>query len=371
MVYTLKWGILATGGIATTFAKDILADPGLRNVSDVKHEIVAVASSSSAERAKKFAEEVGAPSAAAYGNYEQLVADKNVDVIYVATPHSHHYQNAKLALEAGKNVLCEKPFTINAKQLKHLVKIAREKKLFLMEAVWTRYFPMTLELQKLLFKDRIIGKILRVSSDLAVPFNIPNDFDPKHRMKNPELGGGALLDLGIYSLTWIFITAFAEPENKRQAPKVNGSILFTKDTKVDEHTTVNLIFPESHVSAVATTSMTGLSEHDNVCLIQGEKGYIKVDFPTYRPEGFTINLYQDGIKGSGKNLKTEHKSYPIPGGHGMHWEADEVARCLRDGKLESSLMPLDESIIIAEAMDKVREVNDFKYPAALEAVDQY
>lgn len=124
----IKWGILATGGIANTFATDLSADPTTRNVTSIKHVVVAAASSSSADRAKKFLKDVGAPSdAKAYGSYEELVKDSNVDIIYVATPHSHHYQNARLCLEAGKNVLCEKAFTVNAKQAKELVKIAKEK----------------------------------------------------------------------------------------------------------------------------------------------------------------------------------------------------------------------------------------------------
>lgn len=126
--FTCRWGILATGGIAQTFTKDLTADPKTRDVHDIKHEIVAAASSSSASRAEQFLKDVGAPSSAkAYGSYEELVKDPNVDVIYVATPHSHHYQNAMLCLEAGKNVLCEKAFTVNAAQAKALVAKAKEK----------------------------------------------------------------------------------------------------------------------------------------------------------------------------------------------------------------------------------------------------
>lgn len=132
----LKWGILATGGIAETFARDLFPSPSTRGVNDISHVVVAAASSSSADRAQEFLKEVRAPdSAKAYGSYKELVNDPNVDCIYIATPHSHHYQNCRLALEAGKNVLCEKAFTTNAKQLEVLITIAREKKLFLMEAV--------------------------------------------------------------------------------------------------------------------------------------------------------------------------------------------------------------------------------------------
>ena len=134
--YQLKWGILATGGIAETFARDLSVNPETRGVNGISHVVVASASSSSADRAKKFNEKVYAPAEAkAYGSYKELVNDPNVDIIYVATPHSHHYQNTMLCLEAGKNVLCEKSFTTNAKQTEALVKKAKEKNLFLMEAV--------------------------------------------------------------------------------------------------------------------------------------------------------------------------------------------------------------------------------------------
>lgn len=134
--FQLKWGILATGGIAESFARDLWPNPETRSVKDVEHKVVAAASSSSSKRAEDFLKEVRAPEGAkAYGSYKELVADPNVDIIYVATPHSHHYQNVRLCLEAGKNVLCEKAFTTNAAQLETLIKIAKEKKLFLMEAV--------------------------------------------------------------------------------------------------------------------------------------------------------------------------------------------------------------------------------------------
>lgn len=211
MVYNCKWGILATGGIAEKFAKDLLLDPSTRQVSDVKHSVVAAASSTSADRAQEFLKQIGHPNpseAKAYGSYEELVKDADIEIIYIATPHSHHYENTLLALEHGKHVCCEKPFTINAKQTEHLIKVAKSKNLFLMEAVWIRFFPIVLEIQQLIHKERVLGKVHRVFSDLSMTFTP----DPKHRLFNPDLGGGALLDLGIYPLTWQMITLFQDPE---------------------------------------------------------------------------------------------------------------------------------------------------------------
>jgi dihydrodiol dehydrogenase / D-xylose 1-dehydrogenase (NADP) len=139
----------------------LTVNPETRDVKDIKHEILAAASSSSADRASEFLKKVGAPSSArGYGSYEELVADKNVDIIYVATPHSHHYQNAMLCLEAGKNVLCEKAFTVNAAQAKKLAEKAKEKNLFLMEAVWTRYFPLSIYVREIITSGKVYASVI-------------------------------------------------------------------------------------------------------------------------------------------------------------------------------------------------------------------
>ncbi|CRK14586.1 hypothetical protein BN1708_011173 [Verticillium longisporum] len=146
MSFTLRWGILATGWIAETFSKDLLTNPATRDVSDVAHRIVAVSSSRDAQKARDFLTKIDGPQEAkTYGSYAELVADPDVDIIYVATPHSHHFQNAMLALRAGKHVLCEKALTVTAEQARRLVATAREKNLFFMEAVWTRYQPLSLK----------------------------------------------------------------------------------------------------------------------------------------------------------------------------------------------------------------------------------
>jgi predicted dehydrogenase len=176
------------------FVADLLADPASRGVSDVKHEVVAAASSNGKERATKFLTDYKCPaSAKAYGSYKELVADPDVDIVYVATPHSHHYQNVRLCLDAGKHVLCEKAFTVNAEQAKILVQEARQKKLFLMEAVWTRYFPICKELRELVRNGKI-GTVHRVFADLSFWKDVEKEFGTSHRMVNLDLAGGAMLD---------------------------------------------------------------------------------------------------------------------------------------------------------------------------------
>jgi dihydrodiol dehydrogenase / D-xylose 1-dehydrogenase (NADP) len=163
-------------------------------VSDVNHVVQAAASSTSADRAKSFLKECGAAeSAKAYGSYKELVSDPDVDIVYVATPHSHHYQNTRLALEAGKHVLLEKAFTTNAEQAKILVDIARQKNLFLMEAQWTRYFPLAVNIRKMV-TDGKLGDIRRVFADNSFGDDVEKKFPTSSRMVNLDLAGGALLD---------------------------------------------------------------------------------------------------------------------------------------------------------------------------------
>lgn len=163
-------------------------------MSDVAHTVTAAASSSSIDRAKQFLADCKCPTnAAAYGSYAELVEDSNVDIVYVATPHSHHYQNAMLCLLAGKHVLCEKAFTTNAAQAKKLIETAKEKKLFLMEAVWTRFFPMSVKIRKMI-EDGELGDVHRVIADNSFGEKVEEVWGTSHRMVNMDLAGGALLD---------------------------------------------------------------------------------------------------------------------------------------------------------------------------------
>ncbi|KAF2113110.1 hypothetical protein BDV96DRAFT_601875 [Lophiotrema nucula] len=388
---TTRWGILATGGIAITFTKDLLVDPKTRGVNNVKHTVVAAASSSSASRAEQFLKDVGASSdAKAYGSYEELVKDSNIDIIYIATPHSHHYQNAMLCLEAGKNVLCEKAFTVNAAQARALKEKAKEKGLFLMEAVWTRYFPLSIYVRELITSGKI-GPVARVLSDNSMATNPEETWkDGKHRMVNPDLAGGALLDLGIYSLTWVFQTLYHTQDPKtRKPPQVLAALKSYGATKAaDEQTTIVLNFPRSDEAggdahAVATTSLRiattpgGNADAPGI-RIQGPKGEIQVFPPAFRPTRTKLILSDGTVEeknwapfpgpgagsgwyngfGGGKNAVGE--------GHGMFWEADEAATALVEGRKEGKYEGLDESILIMEVMDEVRKQGGLQYPEKIE-----
>ncbi|KAF2471446.1 NAD(P)-binding protein [Lindgomyces ingoldianus] len=375
--FTLKWGILATGGIAKTFTKDLLVNPSTRNTSDIYHSVVAAASSSSVSRAQSFLKEVGAPTTAkAYGHYKDLVSDPDVDIVYVATPHSHHYQNARMCLEAGKHVLCEKSFTVNTEQAKILVDLAREKQLFLMEAVWTRFFPLAKEIRGIV-KSGVVGEVKRVFADLSFWNDVEREFGPEHRMVNMDLAGGALLDLGIYSLTWVFqILYHIVPEAQRGPPTVASSITKYAGTGCDEMVSMILSFPPNSAHGIATTNLrvshNPNPDHpsDNPIRIQGTLGEISIAFPAYRPLSYKMIPASSPSRGTPATFQYQEVKHDIPsGGQGMFWEADECARCIRDGRLESEGMPWEESLVIMRVMDEVRRQGGLRYPEKLESVE--
>ena len=393
---TVRWGILATGGIAVTFTKDLLVDPQTRGVTHVKHTVVAAASSSSQSRAKDFLTEVGAPAdAEAYGSYDELVKDPNVDIIYVATPHSHHYQNAMLCLEAGKPVLVEKALTTNAAQAKALIAKAKEKNLFFMEAVWTRYFPLSIYVRDLITSGRV-GIVERVIADNSMSTDPEENFpDGKHRMVNPDLAGGALLDAGIYSLTWLFQTLYlTQPPEARKPPTVASALkLYPKTKQADEMATILLTFPRptelgGDAHAVATTSLRispapGGVDSPTVapcCRVQGDKGEVQIFPPAYRPVKSRLVL-RDGTveekewrqpgpgKGSGW-FNGFGGTYNAEGeGQGMFWEADEAATALVEGRKQSKFEGWEESVVIMEVMDEVRRQGGLVYPEKIETTD--
>ncbi|QKX62029.1 uncharacterized protein TRUGW13939_09185 [Talaromyces rugulosus] len=381
MIYNARWGILATGGIAKTFVSDLLKDPKARGALDVSHTVTAVASSSSKSRAENFISELNIPGTpSAYGSYEDIVKDSNVDIVYIATPHSHHYQNARLALESGKHVLCEKAFTVNAAQAKILCELAKEKNLFLMEAVWTRYFPLSIQVRELIQKGEI-GEVLRVITDLSLGNS--DYWDASHRMVNLDLAGGALLDLGVYPLTWVFQTLYHTlPPAQRQPPSsIVSSMAKYPGTGADESTTMIITFPTTTPSGTShahhrtshAVAMTAFAVGTNPDLrnstgpairIQGTKGEIQVDGPAFRPLRFRV------IPKNESDTKVREVECAIPDGErGMYWEADEAARCVRDGKLESEGLPWEESIVIMQTMDEIRKQHGLVYPEKIESTE--
>jgi len=255
-----------------------------------------------------------------------------------------------------------------------------------MEAVWTRYFPLSVKIRELVTLGAI-GPVHRVVSDLSIA-NVKEDgsltFADEHRMVNKDLAGGALLDLGIYSLTWVFQILYHCQSKPREAPKVLAAIHQYEKTGADESTTMILQFEKQKSVGVAMTSLRvdtrpgGTDVAGPSIRIQGTKGEIQVFGPAYRPTSYKV------IKGDAPQGQVENVECPIPRdperegpkghekegwGHGMFWEADEAARCVRDGKLESETLEWDESILIMETMDEVRKQGGLNYPELIETAE--
>ncbi|KWU44608.1 NAD(P)-binding protein [Rhodotorula sp. JG-1b] len=383
--HTCRWGILSTGWIANKFTLDLLVDPCTRQVSDVRHEVVAIGSRSK-ESAQRFLDatwkeagvSTGKENVKLYASYGELFRDESIDCVYVGTPHSHHYANVHAALSAGKNVLCEKSLVVNAKQAQALIDLARSKNLFLMEAVWTRFQPYAYKLHEVL-DSGAIGQIRAVQAELCVDFGPTAAKNPEHRLVNPYLAGGALLDLGPYPWTQLALTLLPRPPKASnepcEVPKVAAGMTKTP-SGVDASVVASIGFKQEDgriVHGTLTTAQDRQTTPSRCVLVQGQKGYIEVAFPTYRPRKFTVYRYESEEQFADLEAEphTEEFSFePRPGGiWGFAWEADEVARCLRDGKKESDRMPLRESLLMMQVFDQIREQGEFVYPEELETLE--
>ncbi|KAG2144772.1 hypothetical protein BD769DRAFT_1650066 [Suillus cothurnatus] len=361
-LFTLRWGIISTGWIAEQVVSDLLVDPTTRGTNDVVHKVTAVGSRS-VEKAQKFINEFvnGDKTVKAYGTYDEVYADKNVDAIYIGTPHTYHYTNALDALKAKKHVLCEKPVTLNAAELRSLIATAKENGVFFMEALWTRFQPLAKEVKELI-DSGTLGMPVVVHADFSVDFGI-DKLPLTHRMLDPKLGGGAILDLGPYPLIWTILALYEHPANKRTKPsKVTGTMYKTPITGVDCNT--SYIAPLSPAQAVLSCSMN-VAAHNPGVTIRFEKGTIMIDAPVPCPLRYTVQYFQEGKPGEIAREDTRTFEYV---GSGWHFQADEVARCVRDGKLESELWSHDKSILEMEIFDEVRFQGGYKFPDGIEKV---
>jgi predicted dehydrogenase len=315
--HPLQWGILGTGGIAHTFAEDLrLTDSG----------VVGAVGSRNQDSADRFADEFGIETR--HPSYESLVADPAVDVVYVATPHPSHRENAIMALRAGKPVLVEKPFAMNSDEGAEIVAVAREENLFAMEAMWTRFLPHVAQIRQWLAAGAL-GDLVTVTADHGQWF--PED--PKFRLFAPQLGGGSLLDLGIYPVSFASMIL--------GAPNRIAAVIDPAFTGVDAQTSMVFGY-ETGAQAVLTCTLRAKSP--TRASIVGTDARIEIDGDFYAPATVTL-LPRDGKP---TRIESTHD------GRGLRHQADEVARRLAAGDLESPLMPLDESIAIMETMDAVQ-----------------
>ncbi|KAF9499390.1 NAD(P)-binding protein [Pleurotus eryngii] len=363
-----RWGIISTGKIAERFVKDLLVDPKTRGVEDLVHKVAAVGSRT-VDKAKEFIATVagGDKTIKAYGSYAEVYADKDVDAVYIGTPHTYHYENALDAIKAKKNVLCEKPVSCNSAELRSLIAAAKENNVFFMEALWTRFHPLALEVKKVI-DEGALGKPIVVHADLSGNFDIDN-IPTTHRILDPSLGGGALLDLGPYPLVWAIIALYEHSANNHVRPAVSGAMLKTPITGVDASTAFVLTFsPPSdgssslYAQAILSCSIS-LNAPDPGVTIRFEKGTIKIAPPIYCPKQFTVQYFG----GNGKLVREETKVFEYVG-VGWHFEADEVARCIQAGKLESDLWGHEKSLLEMNIFDELRKQGGYEFPPGVEKV---
>lgn len=325
-----RWGIMSTGYIADLFVE------GLSFVEDA--EAVAVGSRQQAS-ADRFADKWHIPHR--HGSYEPLVNDPDVDVVYIGTPHPFHYENTLLCLNAGKHVLVEKPFSMNARQAETMITLAREKGLFLMEAMWTRYLPAMVLARKWL-ADGAIGDVALVRAT----FSFKGEFGPTHRLLNPDLGGGALLDAGVYPISLASMVL--------GSPQTISSTACFGETGVDVWS--SYMFGYENGKTALLSSGVQLSVPVEAEFI-GTKGYIKIHQPWLNPRVVTLDQAATNVGAKlivdGNVYDTQTLHVPTVG-NGYNYEAMEVGECLRAGLLESSIMPLDETLDIMRTMDTIR-----------------
>jgi predicted dehydrogenase len=323
---TVRWGIVGPGRIATDFAEDLARVPDAR--------LVAVASRSQ-ERADAFGARFDI--AARYDDADALASDADVDVVYVASPHSAHEADTLRYIEAGKHVLCEKPLALNAQQANRVVAAAREQGVFLMEAMWSRFLPAYRALREIL-DERRIGEPLLVESD----FGYRAPVDPADRHFDRALGGGALLDLGVYPIQ--LCSFVLGPPERVVADGVVG------ETDVDELVAAVLHHPNGALGVVKAALRVPMA---CTARIAGSDGWIALPAFAHCPQSIEVGAV-------GRAVERIDTSFD---GKGLRFEADEVHRCLAEGRTESDVMPLDESVAMAATMDEIRRQIGVTYPA--------
>ena len=321
MARKIRWGILSTGKIAHKFAQ------GLKELPE-EAEILAVGSRSRLT-ADAFADEFGIPRR--YASYEALAADPDLDVVYIGTPHSFHYDNAVLCLNAGKAVLCEKAFTITGREAEELIRLARAKRLFLMEAMWVRFLPSTVKVRELVASGAI-GEPRLMQASLGFWTDITSE-TKLGRFLNPALGGGSMFDVGIYPMSYISML-FGPAE------RVTG-VAHIGETGVDEQASVSYGYGDGRIANAVFGVRTRVP---GGAFIAGSAGTLTTEPSFLNPK--TLVLTEAGKDPVRFDVACEGTPY--------RFEAQEVMRCLREGRAESSVMPLDESLAIMKTMDSLR-----------------
>lgn len=325
----IRWGILGCGRIARKFASD------LRLVEDA--ELIAAASRNK-ETLDSFAKDF--PCKHLHSNYEELANNNDVDVIYVATPHSHHHEHTLLCLNNNKAVLCEKAFAINSRQAKEMIDTARKKKVFLMEALWSKFLPHYKKLQELL-EQKTLGDI----KSMLVNFGFKTGVNSPQRLFDPSLGGGTLLDIGIYNV-FMTISVLGVPDSIE-------ATMIAASTGVDEQIAITFKYNNGAMAQLFSSFTTNLPIQAE---INGTEGNITLTSRFYEPSA-TIQL--------SRQIPYERKIIPFEkeSGFGYQYEARHVNECLKKGFTESPVMTHADTLTLMEILDAIRMKAGIKYPA--------
>jgi Predicted dehydrogenases and related proteins len=324
MTSPIRWGILGSGRIAGVFAE------GIVHVEDA--QLLAIGSRSQ-EKADSFGDKYSVPRR--YASYEALLADPDIDAIYVATPHTQHKECTIAALRAGKAVLCEKPFAINAAQTREMLEVARQEQRFVMEAMWTRLLPLLAKVRELV-AEGTIGELRMLEAD----FGFRSEVNPKSRLYDPALGGGALLDVGVYPVSLAHML-FGKPTRIASMANIG-------ETGIDEQAAMLLGFAKGEMALLSTAVRTNTA---HAARIFGTKGSIELHSPWWAGDTLTLKVGEES-----QTIKLEKI------GNGFCYEIAEVGRCIRAGKLESNIIPHSETLAVMETLDALRAQWGLKYP---------
>lgn len=334
MSKTYNWAILGCGKIARKFSSDLKLLPNAN---------LYAAASRDMERAQAFATEFGFKKA--YGSYEEMVSDPEIDAVYIATPHSFHHEHAMLCLNHKKAVLCEKAFAINKKEAEEMVACAKANNTFLMEAFWTMFQPSFRKAMEIISSGEL-GKLNMVRSDFA--FKGP--YDPQKRLYNIALGGGSLLDIGIYPV-FAAITALGKP----QAIK---SMAEFSPTGTEESIGMLFKYPGGEMASLFSSFASYSPIQTEYCC---EQGYLVLNTRWHAPTSITINRAGE----EARNLPSVHKE-----GAGYQYEAEHVMKCLDEGRIESDTMTWQLTLDIMETLDRIRKDAGIHFPAHDEQIHQ-
>jgi len=323
----IRWGIIGCGVIADTFVSSLRALESGRLLAGA---------SRTEGKALEFAGRHDLPRC--YADYESLVNDPDIDAVYVATTHNFHFENVRLCLKHGKHVLCEKPFTVNAAQMEELIALAKEKTLFMMEGLWTRFLPAIIHLQELLAAGAI-GEVQSVFAN----FFLGRDFPPDHRLRNKTLAGGSLLDLGVYPINMASIVFGQQPL------KIESAVNLDAETGVDASSYYLFDYGRGRRAVLSSSYVQSAPVEALVC---GTEGFIRVPHFLGAKE---LHLYRT-------SEAPEVLEFSYGEGENFKYEIAHAMECIAAGKTESDIMPLSETLAIMQTMDALRKQWQLSYP---------